>query len=137
MWGYLSEFWNQLTTVVVEAGEYTASWFQGVGNAVAGAVGNLFDFALHFFNDVAVLIGWVGTSLKEMLSMFFLPLQYIFSFLKNLFVSAFSAPITPEHLYTFDNEILGVFNAIPYWAEVKVVLGISLSVVMLFFVLKT
>jgi len=137
MWGYLQEFWSQIQTITTNAWEYPASWFQNVGNAIAGAVGNLFGFVLHFINDVSVLLGWIGTCLSHLLAIFFLPLQYIFNFLKNFFLSAFAAPVAPDHLYTFSPEILAVFDAIPYWTEVKMVLAIGVSIVMLFFVLRT
>jgi hypothetical protein len=137
MWGYLQEFWAQLQTITTNAWEYPASWFESVGNAVAGAVGNLFGFVLHFINDIGVLIGWIGTTLTAMFLLFFLPLQYIFLFLKNFFISAFSAPVSPEHFYTFSPEILGVFNAIPFWQDVGFALGVALGVLFVFFVLKT
>lgn len=132
MWGFLSEFWNAITQV----GEYTIEWFQNIGLAVAGAIGNLFDFALHYINDGAVFFGWVGSILKEVFLTFVMPFSYLFSFLKALLATAF---VTPTNFtgYTWNSDILGIFSAIPYWDTLKVVIGIAISLMFLFFVLRT
>lgn len=132
MWGFLGEFWNAITQV----GDYTIEWFQNIGLAVAGAVGNLFDFALHLINDVGVFFGWVGSILKEIVMTFVMPMTYIFTFLKSLLSSAFQSP-TDFTDYSWDAGILGVFSTIPYWNTLIVVIGIGISVIVLFFILRT
>lgn len=132
MWGFLSEFWDAITGV----GEYTIEFFQNIGLAVAGAIGNLFDFVLHFINDAGVFFGWLGSILLEIVKTFVMPLTYIFTFLKSLLSSAFQTP-TDFTGYSWDAGILGVFGAIPYWDTLIVIVGIGISMIVLFFVLRT
>jgi len=84
MWGYLLEFWNAITGV----GEYTIAWFQSVGNAVAGAIGGLFEDLTHHFYDIFYLVRWFFDNLAEVFSSAFTPLTWIFNFVKGFFVSA-------------------------------------------------
>ena len=131
MWGFLGEFWDAITDV----GEYTIEFFQNIGRAVAGAIGNLFDFALHFFNDGVVFFGWIGSILKEIVLTFVMPLSYVFAFMKALLVSAFATPVDYTG-YSWDAGILAVFSAIPLWTTLIAVIGIALAVLVLFFVLR-
>jgi uncharacterized membrane protein len=134
MWGYLSEFWDSITQVTLNAWEYTTEWFQNVGNAVAGAIGQLFYSTLHYLNDTWVFLGWIFSVISSLISLFLLPLTYIFNFLKGLLSSIFSTPT--DFPYTWDAGILAVFNAIPYWSTISVVLGLCISIIIIFFVLK-
>jgi len=84
MWGYLAEFWN----AIAEVGGYTVNWFQSVGNAVAGAIGGLFEDLTHHFYDFFYIIQWFLENLGEMLSDAFTPLTWIFNFVRGFFVSA-------------------------------------------------
>lgn len=123
MFGYLSEFWNAIT----EVGGTTVAWFQSVGNAVAGAIGNLFYTALHYVNDTWVFLGWIFSIISQLVSLFLLPLTFVFNFLKGFVANVFAPPVSFS--YSWSTEILGVFNHIPYWTEIGVVLGACLSVI--------
>ena len=69
IWGYLSEFWDNITEVVVStlgnSITYTIEFFQSVGNAVAGAIGSLFDDLIHHIYDVFLVIYWLFEHLKN------------------------------------------------------------------------
>lgn len=135
MWSYLQEFWQAISQVVVEAGVYTIDWFESVGNAVAGAIGNLFYFVLHYINDLFVFIGWIGSLLKEIITLFLMPLTYVFTFLKAFLDTAF---ITPEDFsFEWSSEVLSVFSTLPYWSIMSSVLAIGISIIVIFFVLRT
>jgi hypothetical protein len=125
MWGYLGEFWNSITDV----GSTTIAWFQNVGNAVAGAVGNLFESTLHYLNDTWVFIGWLFSVIAQLVSLFLLPLNFIFQFLKGFLSTAFSAPT--NYSFTWSSEVLAVFQHIPLWSTMSVVLGACLSILAL------
>lgn len=128
MFDYLVEFWSEITEVVVSAGTYTVDWFESVGNAVAGAIGGMFAWLIHYLNDFFIFLGWVFSILKELILCFILPISYIFNFLKAFTISAFSAPQTAELGYSFSAGVLSVFDEIPYWSTVATVLGIALLV---------
>ena len=84
IWGYLAEFWNAITQV----GDYTVEWFQSIGNAVAGAIGGLFEDLTHHFYDIFYFVRWFFDNLGEVFSNAFTPLTWIFNFVKGFFVSA-------------------------------------------------
>ncbi|GAI17084.1 unnamed protein product, partial [marine sediment metagenome] len=65
-WGFLGEFWDAITGATINAWEYTADWFKQIGLAVAGAIGNLFDFLIHYINDLFVFLGWLFSAIKEL-----------------------------------------------------------------------
>lgn len=125
MWQYLSQFWDAIT----EVGTYTIAWFQSVGNAVAGAIGGMFNWLIHYVNDFFIFLGWTFSIIKELVKTFTLPISYIFNFLKAFTTSAFSSPQTPDASYTFSSGILGVFQSLPYWNVITAVLGIGILII--------
>lgn len=131
MWGFLQEFWNAITQV----GDYTIEWFQNIGLAVAGAVGNLFDFVLHYINDIAVFFYWIFSILGDIIGIFLLPLTYIFNFLKSLIQNAFATP--DDFSYNWSTDILSIFEAIPYWTTITSVIGTAIIVFAVFFVIHS
>lgn len=136
MWDYITQFWDSLTEVVVSAGTYSVEWFEGVGNAVAGAIGGLFDWLFHYFNDFIIFLGWIFSIIAQMLETLFLPISYIFNLLKAFTVSAFSDPLTPGVSYSFSAEIMEMFEVIPYWNIIIAVLGVSILIIIGFSILK-
>lgn len=125
MFEYLTEFWSEITEVVVSAGTYTVNWFESVGNAVAGAIGGMFAWLIHYLNDFFIFLGWVFSIIKELIVVFILPISYVFNFLKAFTISAFSAPQTAELGYSFSAGVLALFDAVPYWDTIVTVLGLA------------
>ena len=119
MWGFLSEFWESITGV----GEFAIEWFQNVGLAVAGAMGGLFDWVLHYINDFFVFLGWTLSSLKVLYYLFTLPLAFIFNFIRNFFNYATQPPSTPAVSF-YSTTTMDIFNTIPYWNIAISVLGV-------------
>lgn len=136
MWSYLTQFWDSVSTTTLNAWEYTTDWFQNIGNAVAGAIGGLFDFAIHSFNDLIVFIGWIGSILKEIVITFLLPLQYIFTFLRSFIVNSWRTPVEPELSYTWNADILTTLGSIPYFSTLTQVVALCLGVLVIGFILK-
>lgn len=134
MWGYLSEFWNAVTNVTINAWEYSTAWFQAVGNAVAGAIGNLLYSTLHYLNDSWVFFGWIFSVISSIISLFLMPLTFIFQFLRGILISVFASP--SPFSYNWDSEIIAIFQALPYWTTLSQVLGICISIFVIFFVLR-
>lgn len=130
MWGYLSEFWNS----IVEVGDTTVAWFQSVGNAVAGAVGSLFETTLHYLNDTWVFLGWIFSAIGQLITLFLMPLNFVFQFLKGLVLSAFGSPVDYE--YSWSAGALQLFERIPLWSTIAPVLIACVFVIALFFILR-
>lgn len=130
-WGYLGEFWNAITGV----GEYTVEWFQNVGNAVGGALGNLFEFVNHSLSDVFVFGGWFFSALGTLLGKLWLPINYVFNFFSAFIEKAFSTPQAQE-IWSFSDEVMTVFEKIPYWNTMISVLGVCILVIVGVSILK-
>lgn len=136
MWGYLGEFWDLISESVVEAGVYTIGWFESVGNAVAGAIGGMFEWLIHYTNDGFLFLGWISAVIKELITAFLLPLSYFISFLKTFILQVFANPIPPDITFSLNYQIMAVFNAIPYWSTLTTILGVAISVVFAISILK-
>ncbi|HUV72653.1 MAG TPA: hypothetical protein VMW25_06630 [Clostridia bacterium] len=120
-WGYLTEFWDAITGV----GDYTVAWFQNIGNAVAGAIGSLFEFFIHSFSDIFIYAGWFFDNVGRIFGLLFSPINYIFNFLKSFIGSAVSTPPV-NTIWVFPDQIKSLFNAVPYWSTVVLVLGVCI-----------
>jgi len=131
VWGYLTEFWNSITQV----GTYTIEWFQNIGNAVAGAIGNLFEFINHSLSDIFVYGGWFFSSLGVLFQKFWLPINYIFNFIKAFVGKAIATP-TDQNIWAFSEEVKAIFQQIPYWSTLSMVLGICILIIFGIAILK-
>jgi len=127
MWGFLGEFWSTITQTTINAWEYTVDWFQNIGLAVAGALGGLFDWLLHYLNDLFLFAGWIWHGIATLFTIIIYPFEFIFSFIYAFFNNALAAPVIIDPalsvVSTTTSEILG---AIPYWTTLIYILGIAI-----------
>lgn len=114
MWGYLSEFWGAITQV----GDYSIAWFQSIGNAVAGAIGGIFEDLTHHLYDIFYVAQWFLDNLGGMLATAFTPLTWIFNFVKGFFVSATMSleelGIEVPEINLVSDNVKAVFEIVPY-----------------------
>jgi len=133
IWGYLQEFWNAITGVL----DYPIEFFQSIGNAVAGAIGNLFEFFIHNITDIFVFAGWFFSNFRNFFGNVLLPLRYVYTFLQEFINTAFVSPNTSaKEIWFFGSDIMAIFNVIPYWATLCAVLGICLIIIIGFAIVK-
>ena len=127
IWEYLSQFWDSIVAV----GEYPIAFFQNIGIAVAGALGSFFDTIFHNLNDIFILLGWFGSNIKNIFISMLTPITYFFDVLRYFFSTAFSTPPLPDPTatYTFSQEVLDVFQAIPNWSIFSSVLGAGIILI--------
>src|SRR3989304_2346468 len=123
VWQYLLQVWDSITSV----GDYTIEWFQNVGNAIAGAIGGMFDFLLHNVSDFFVFLGWFFSNVGGIFTATIQPVQYVFNFLKSFLNNAFSTPVD-NAIWSFPAQITEVFDVIPYWNTISAVLGVCLLI---------
>jgi len=132
MWGYLSEFWSELTESVASTTadiiQYPVSFFQNIGNAVGGALGSLFDVYLHQFNDLILFASFTFNQLGEIFSNLSIPFSYTFYFFKNIIQYGLGSAGTPETTYEWSAGVLSIFEAIPYWETMSLVLGYGITI---------
>jgi len=123
IWSYFTQFWQQITDVIVGGITYTAQFFQNIGNAVAGAIGQFFDVIFHNLNDIFVFIGWFFTNIKTIFLFLLAPVSYFFTFLKTFISALGQTPDNPAVSYAFSTDTLAVFDSIPHFDAFKLVLG--------------
>jgi len=134
VWGYLNEFWDAITGV----GEYTIEFFQSVGNAVAGAIGGLFEDLTHHFFDVFYFFGWLFYNLQNLFVIIFRPLTWIFNFVKGFTTSAFSTPeklgIQLGEMAHFSDNVMAFLNVIPHFNLVLAGVSAGLGILVVSFI---
>lgn len=129
VWDYLTQFWNSITSV----GGYTIEFFQNIGNAVAGAVGGMFDFLIHNASDFFIFLGWFFSNIAGLFSRLLIPIKFIFNFLSSFLSEAFSAPSDPA-IWSFPASIKDLFGSVPGWDILGTTLGISLLIIFGFYI---
>lgn len=124
IWDYLSQFWNSIAEVVVTSGTYTVEWFQSLGNAVAGAVGSMFDGIFHIILDFMTAFGFYISIFFNFFKSLIRPFDYFFSYISSGISSIFS-PVTynPDLNWVIPENILSIFQAIPYWSNFTYAIG--------------
>lgn len=135
-WGYLSEFWDAIGEVVVSANTYTIDWFQSIGNAVAGAIGALFEDLIHHIYDIFYVGQYLVDNLAVLFGILFTPLSWIFNLVKGFFDSAFQPAVESTISFPWNAEVLALFNAVPYWNVLMFSISAGLSILILDFILK-
>lgn len=135
-WGYLSEFWDAITSV----GGYTIEWFESVGNAVAGAIGGLFEDLTHHFYDIFYINQWFLENLGDMLEIAFTPLTWIFNFVRGFFVSATMSleelGIEVPEIELLSSNVLAVIEIIPYFNLLLTAIAGVFGLMILIFIVK-
>lgn len=128
-WNYLTQFIDRISTTTITAWEYTSTWFINVGNAVAGAIGGMFDWIIHYFNDFLCYINYFAQNLGFIFSQLLSPVKYIFTFSSNFFTTSFSQPIIPETLQGFSTTTLDFIHSLPYWNELSAGIGVIILII--------
>ena len=93
------------------------------------------DTLIQFYSDFFVLIGWIGSVLGQIVNTFLSPLNFIFTYLKAFISNAFSAPVS-NITYTWNAQVLAVFNAIPYFSALKTAIFVAIGVLFIFFIFR-
>jgi hypothetical protein len=136
MWGYLTEFWDAIVIV----GDYPIAWFQSVGNAVAGAIGGLFEDLTHHFYDIFYIAQWFLENLGEMLSTAFTPLTWIFSFVRGFFSSATMSlgelGIEVPAINLISDNVKAFFEVVPYFNLFTTAIAGVFGIMVVIFIVK-
>jgi hypothetical protein len=136
-WGYLSEFWNAITEVI----DYPVEWFQSIGNAVAGAIGGLFEDLTHHFYDVFYFFNWLFDNLGSMIIVAFSPLNWVFNYIDGFLTSATSSlaelGIEVQEITVYSTNVHNFLDAIPYFNFIVNGVAGCLGIFFLIFIVKT
>jgi hypothetical protein len=139
-WGYLTEFWDSVVEVVIGGTTYTVDWFQGIGNAVAGAIGGIFSDLTHHFYDIFYILEWALGNLGPILQTALAPLAWLFNFSSGFLTSATST-LENLNIETPTFSLSGVdlttfFAGIPYFTIFTTGIWAILGILFAFYVIK-
>lgn len=88
-------------------------------------------------SDFIVFLGWLWENIATIFGNVFLPVRYIFSFLQQLVLTAFSTPPELETIWGFSTSTMAIFQAIPYWNIICTSLISAVFLIFILFILKT
>lgn len=136
VWGYLTQFWE----AIVEVGLYPVIWFENVGNAVAGAIGGLFEDLIHHVYDIFYFNNWLLENLAEIFFSAFTPLTWSFNFFKGFLASATSQieelGLQVEDFSIYTDNVKAFFDMIPYFNIITAGISGILGLLFLVFIVK-
>lgn len=82
-------------------------------------------------DDFIIFLGWVFHNTTLLLKQFFLPVRYVFAFLKTAITSAFAVPVEPSQIWGFDAGTLNVIHSFPYFDTLVAGIFIGLGIIFL------
>jgi len=88
-------------------------------------------------SDFVCFVGWLWDNISILLRNVFLPVQYIYTFLKGFFGEALKIPATPETIWSFDTGTKQIFASIPYFDTLISVAIAGITILMIIFILKS
>ena len=88
-------------------------------------------------SDFIVFIGWLWQNFLIIVGGIFLPVRYIYTFLKEFLSQALAAPPETPAIFNFNSGVLSIFHAIPYWDTLIFSVVVGIEILMIIFLLKT
>jgi formylmethanofuran dehydrogenase subunit A len=93
---------------------------------------DLVHIAFDFFN----VLRYVLSNIASFFSILFNPLAWLFNLLKGFFDGVSSPPPATAIAWTFPDNIMAVFNAIPYFNLIEYACGAGISILVLVFIFR-
>ncbi len=90
----------------------------------------------HIFFDIFNVLRYIVDNISTFFSILFVPLQWIFNFLKGFFVGINSAPPATAISWVFPTNIMAIFNAIPYFSVLTSAVASALGILILVFIFR-
>jgi len=90
---------------------------------------------LHFWNDISVLLAFLGEILRDIASGITEPVSYVYNFLVSFSGTATgsgtattTATITETFGDTGTTSAMRIFNKLPYWNILTTILGVAILI---------
>jgi len=93
---------------------------------------SLIQIAFDFFDVVRYVISNIGT----LISVLFLPLNWLFAFLKGFFVGISTPPPDTAIAWNFPSNVMTLINTIPHMQLLEQILGVALAITVLSFIFR-
>jgi hypothetical protein len=92
------------------------------------------DALFKYINDIFLLLGWVATQISQLFSIFLMPFNFFFTFLRS-FIS--NATLTPSaSASVIPAGIADVFNSIPMWSSLTGIATVCLYALVAFYIIN-
>lgn len=127
MFEFLSEFWDSIT----EATSGTVEFFQNIGLAVAGALGNVFLFPLKILVEFGLAFGWVFQNLILILSKFISPFSFVYYFFRDILAYLENVP-PAENFVTISTQYTNFIQTFPMFNYIQIVISGGILIIGLF-----
>jgi hypothetical protein len=89
----------------------------------------------HNLNDIFYSIQYIFSNLGAIFTIIFTPLNFAFNFFKGFFNGIATPPPETAISWVFPDNILAVFNSIPYWTTFMYSVGAGLSILVLVWIM--
>lgn len=97
---------------------------------------NAWDTIGHNINDVFYTIQYIFSNLGAIFTIIFTPLNFAFNFFKGFFNGISNAPPETAISWVFPDNIVAVFNAIPFWSVFMYAIGAGLAIIILVWIMS-
>jgi len=88
-------------------------------------------------SDFIVFIGWLFQNFLIVIVKLFLPVKYIYTFLKEFLTKALSSPPESPDIFNFDAGVLSIFSVIPHWDTLIFAVIVGVTILMIVFILQS
>jgi len=88
-------------------------------------------------SDFIVFIGWLFQNFLIVIVKLFLPVKYIYTFLKEFLTKALSSPPPSPDIFNFDAGVLSIFSRVPYWDTLIFAVIVGVTILMIVFILQS
>ncbi len=94
------------------------------------------DDLIHISFDFFNAMRYVFSNITSLMGVLFVPLSWIFNFLKGFFAGVATPPPTTAINWVFPDNVVAVFNAIPYFSTLTYACGAGISILLLVFIFR-
>jgi hypothetical protein len=94
------------------------------------------DDIVQITYDIYNLARYIFSNIADLFTILFTPLIWLFNFIKGFFIGIATPPPATAITWVFPDNIMAVFNAIPYFGLLEWACGAALSIFVLIFVFK-
>jgi len=116
---YFTQLWNKITAVA----EYPIDFFQNIGDAVGGAIGNFFAELIHLFTDIGIFFLYLFQIAKSIFLVILNPLIYLLTLIYTFISNLFAFDFTYEPAIEISTNAQEILNFIPYWSVLSTIIG--------------
>jgi hypothetical protein len=94
------------------------------------------DDLIHIAFDCFNVLRYIFSNIAGLFALLFTPLAWLFNFLKGFFDGVNSTPPETAITWTFPDNVMAVFNAIPYFNLIEYACGAGLAILTLIFIFR-